>query len=82
MLAAAALAPQARASHIPPYLAPPLQSVPSIDMPLHTVMELTPKADGTMAETRFVVDVDKAIEDAQRGLLHGTGARRRAERGC
>ena len=28
-------------------------------MPLHTVMELTPKADGTMAETRFIVDVDK-----------------------
>jgi hypothetical protein len=27
-------------------------------------MELTPKADGTMAETRFIVDVDKAIADA------------------
>ena len=38
----------------------PVQSVPSIDIPLHTVMELTPKADGTMAETRFIVDVDKA----------------------
>lgn len=34
--------------------------MPSIDIPLHTVMELTPKADGTMAETRFIVDVDKA----------------------
>ncbi len=36
--------------------------MPSIDIPLHTVMELTPKADGTMAETRFIVDVDKARE--------------------
>lgn len=40
------------------------QKVPSIDIPLHTVMELTPRADGTMAETRFIVDVDKAIADA------------------
>lgn len=45
----------------------------SIDIPLHTVMELTPKADGTMAETRFIVDVDKAIADAQSGLLHAGG---------
>ena len=48
----------------PPPPPRPLQSVPSIDIPLHTVMELTPKADGTMAETRFIVDVDKAIADA------------------
>ncbi|KAL4428238.1 hypothetical protein ABPG75_002327 [Micractinium tetrahymenae] len=41
-----------------------LEKVPSIDIPLHTVMELTPRADGTMAETRFIVDVDKAIADA------------------
>ncbi|KAL4433083.1 hypothetical protein ABPG77_006510 [Micractinium sp. CCAP 211/92] len=40
-----------------------LEKVPSIDIPLHTVMELTPRADGTMAETRFIVDVDKAIAD-------------------
>jgi len=26
-------------------------------------MELTPKADGTMAETRFHVDVDKALQE-------------------
>jgi hypothetical protein len=49
-----------------------VQSVPSIDIPLHTVMELVPKADGTMAETRFIVDVDKAIADAT-GLLAGSG---------
>ncbi|PRW44500.1 G8 domain-containing [Chlorella sorokiniana] len=51
----------------------PLDSVPSIDIPLHTVMELTPKADGTMAETRFIVDVDKAIADAT-GLLQANTA--------
>ncbi len=50
----------------------PLQSVPSIDIPLHTVMELVPKADGTMAETRFIVDVDKAMKGTA-GLLHGAG---------
>lgn len=39
----------------------PSDSIPRIDIPLHTIMELTPKADGTMSETRFYVDVDKAI---------------------
>jgi hypothetical protein len=34
-------------------------------------MELVPKADGTMAETRFVVDVDKAIADAAELLAQG-----------
>lgn len=37
------------------------QEVPRIDIPLHTVMELIPRADGTMAETRFYVNVDKAL---------------------
>ncbi len=48
---------------LPAHLPACLQKVPSIDIPLHTVMELTPRADGTMAETRFIVDVDKAIAD-------------------
>ena len=48
--------------------------MPSISIPLHTVMELTPKADGTMAETRFVVNVDKAMEDATGLLLTSTSA--------
>lgn len=37
--------------------------MPRIDIPLHTVMELVPKADGTMAETRFHVDVDRALRE-------------------
>lgn len=40
-----------------------LDKVPVIDIPLHTLLELTPKADGTMAETRFHVDVDKALQE-------------------
>lgn len=40
-------------------------------MPLHTVMELTPKADGTMAETRFIVDVDKVGLGWSRAQVEG-----------
>lgn len=39
-----------------------LEDVPRIEIPLHTLIELVPKADGTMAETRFHVDVDRALE--------------------
>lgn len=42
-----------------------LEEVPHIDIPLHTLIELTPKADGTMAETRFRVDVDKALQEME-----------------
>ena len=34
-----------------------------MDIPLHTLIELAPKADGTMAETRFHVDVDRALRE-------------------
>lgn len=40
----------------------PLEDVPRIDIPLHTLMELVPKADGTMAETRYHIDVDRALQ--------------------
>lgn len=43
----------------------PLETVPYIDIPLHTLIELAPKADGTMAETRFLVDVDKALKEME-----------------
>jgi 6-phosphofructo-2-kinase/fructose-2,6-biphosphatase len=43
----------------------PLSAVPYIDIPLHTLIELAPKADGTMAETRFLVDVDKALKEME-----------------
>ena len=39
-----------------------LEDVPRIEIPLHTLIELVPKADGTMAETRFHIDVDRALE--------------------
>jgi 6-phosphofructo-2-kinase/fructose-2,6-biphosphatase len=43
----------------------PLETVPYIEIPLHTLIELAPKADGTMAETRFLVDVDKALKEME-----------------
>ncbi|KAH7617284.1 putative 6-phosphofructo-2-kinase/fructose-2,6-bisphosphatase [Nannochloris sp. 'desiccata'] len=39
-----------------------LEDVPRIEIPLHTLIELVPKADGTMAETRFHIDVDRALQ--------------------
>lgn len=41
----------------------PLEEVPSLNIPLHTIMELTPQPDGTMHETRFAVDVDRAARE-------------------
>ncbi|KAL6771448.1 hypothetical protein ACKKBG_A26425 [Auxenochlorella protothecoides x Auxenochlorella symbiontica] len=49
----------------------PLAEVPSLNIPLHTIMELTPQPDGTMAETRFEVDVDLAA--AREGLAGDGG---------
>lgn len=40
----------------------PLEEVPRLEIPLHTLIELVPKADGTMAETRFHIDVDRALQ--------------------
>eukprot|EP00200_Dunaliella_tertiolecta_P015444 CAMPEP_0202422814 /NCGR_PEP_ID=MMETSP1128-20130828/51054_1 /ASSEMBLY_ACC=CAM_ASM_000463 /TAXON_ID=3047 /ORGANISM="Dunaliella tertiolecta, Strain CCMP1320" /LENGTH=624 /DNA_ID=CAMNT_0049030891 /DNA_START=25 /DNA_END=1900 /DNA_ORIENTATION=- len=36
----------------------PLDQVPSLEIPLHTLIELTPMPDGTMHEARLSVDVD------------------------
>jgi hypothetical protein len=33
----------------------PPEAIPSIEMPLHTLIELTPMPDGTMKEERFAV---------------------------
>lgn len=44
----------------------PLDEVPSLNIPLHTIMELTPQPDGTMHETRFAVDVDHALREGWR----------------
>eukprot|EP00803_Ostreobium_quekettii_P000050 evm.model.scf_2262.2 EVM.evm.TU.scf_2262.2 scf_2262:22211-24712(-) len=35
----------------------PLDTIPTIPIPLHTLIELTPMPDGTMKEQRFTVDV-------------------------
>lgn len=35
--------------------------IPTLDMPLHTLIELTPMPDGTMKEERFPVDIDMAV---------------------
>lgn len=34
-----------------------LQDIPRLEIPLHTLIELTPKPDGTMAEERIPLDV-------------------------
>ncbi|KDD72310.1 6-phosphofructo-2-kinase, partial [Helicosporidium sp. ATCC 50920] len=39
----------------------PLEEVPTLEIPLHTIIELTPQPDGTMAEAQFQVDVDLAM---------------------
>ena len=35
----------------------PLADIPTLEIPLHTVIELTPKADGTMTEERFFTGI-------------------------
>ncbi|KAF5833945.1 hypothetical protein DUNSADRAFT_9557 [Dunaliella salina] len=37
---------------------PVITEVPSLEIPLHTLIELTPMPDGTMHEARLSVDVD------------------------
>lgn len=38
------------------------QDIPRLEIPLHTLIELVPKPDGKMAETRISVDVDSEQE--------------------
>lgn len=38
----------------------PLKDIPRLEIPLHTLIELTPKPDGTMAEERIPLDVKGA----------------------
>lgn len=42
-------------------MAVPLEKIPSLDMPLHTLIELTPQSDGTMSEEFFPVDINTDI---------------------
>ncbi len=35
-----------------------MQDIPRLEIPLHTLIELVPKPDGKMAETRISIDVD------------------------
>ena len=35
-----------------------VQDIPRLEIPLHTLIELVPKPDGKMAETRISIDVD------------------------
>jgi 6-phosphofructo-2-kinase/fructose-2,6-biphosphatase len=52
----------------------PLEEIPALDIPLHTLIELAPQADGTMAETRLTVDVDRALREAGWFAPGGGGA--------
>lgn len=53
-----------------------MQDIPRLEIPLHTLIELTPKPDGTMAEERIPLDVkgtnpeDLAIHLQKRLNLH------------
>ncbi|PNH04155.1 6-phosphofructo-2-kinase/fructose-2,6-bisphosphatase, partial [Tetrabaena socialis] len=50
----------------------PPEDIPRLDMPLHTLIELTPMPDGTMSEARFPVDINNAPE-VMRGAV-GAGS--------
>ena len=36
-----------------------MQDIPRLEIPLHTLIELVPKPDGKMAETRISIDANK-----------------------
>ena len=40
-----------------------------LSMPLHTLIELEPRPDGTMAERRFKVNIDSTCDDDVRACL-------------
>ncbi|KAL6745907.1 6-phosphofructo-2-kinase-domain-containing protein [Haematococcus lacustris] len=44
------------------FMGVPLDDIPSLEIPLHTLIELTPMPDGTMAEQRFRVDIHRGVE--------------------
>ena len=44
-------------SHSTPHLPDCLQDIPRLEIPLHTLIELTPKPDGKMAEERLKIDI-------------------------
>jgi len=46
----------------------PLADIPRLEMPLHTLIELVPKPDGKMAETRIQVDVEDGLAQMNREL--------------
>lgn len=46
-----------------------LQDIPRLEIPLHTLIELTPKPDGTMAEERIPLDLTSAAGHAAAGQL-------------
>lgn len=41
------------------YMGVPLEDVPNLEMPLHTLIELTPQPNGTHVEHRFKVPVEE-----------------------
>jgi len=47
--------------------------IPELDLPLHTLIELTPKPDGTMYEERFPVDVHAPAPSVADILAMGSG---------
>ncbi|CAG9464718.1 unnamed protein product [Pedinophyceae sp. YPF-701] len=59
----------------------PQSEIPSIPVPLHTLIELTPKPDGTMHEERFPIDVTSATPEPVHTPLHYTSVAPGAESG-
>lgn len=45
----------------------PLSDIPTLEIPLHTIIELTPKPDGTMLEERIPLDPVASLAAAQAG---------------
>lgn len=50
-----------------------LQDIPRLEIPLHTLIELTPKPDGTMAEERIPLDLTSAAGQAAAGQIQKHG---------
>jgi len=60
------------------YSCTPLTDIPTLEIPLHTVIELTPKADGTMTEERFETGVPttKQIDEVAAAVAAAAGTKR------
>ena len=51
----------------------PIEEIPNMSIPLHTLIELTPYPDGKMHERRFPLDVAALLPDMSMGMGRVSG---------